>query len=182
MREIFDFLVDLGVVEESSSAITPAGRPAYGPGSHWQAAIVECDETFLEHEVNGVVGRIRRSIVDPGSFEAEAICPECLQARPFDEAWEARASDWVQHADQTDLECPHCGEITPVEDWAYDPPLGFGNLSVTFWNWPSINREFIHRVQRIVGTHASLIEGKGDSISNLTEPGETLIVIPPEPR
>ncbi|MGM0558584.1 MAG: hypothetical protein ACQEVA_19520 [Myxococcota bacterium] len=163
-------------------ARTPDNRPAFGPGSHWQAAIVECDETFLELDDNGVVGRIQRRIIDPGEFRASVICPECLEPRAFDEQWTRRGRRWIDQDGSTDLSCPKCSAVTPVQDWAYAPPVGFGNYSVTFWNWPSINREFINQLQQVVGSHISLIEGKGDQISTYARPGPVQAIIPPEPR
>jgi hypothetical protein len=168
LAQVFDLLIDFGVIEDEKRAETPSGKSAYGPGPHWEAAIVECDETFLELDVNGVERRSGRHIVDPGSFDATAVCPECLEPRPFDAAWVESANAWIHRSRSTGLACPSCGDSTPVDEWAYDPPIGFGNLSVTFWNWPSINREFINRVQRLVGTHVSLTEGQGDAITTLS--------------
>ncbi len=179
---VFDLMVDLGVLADDPGAVTATGEPGFGPGSHWQAAIVECDETFLELDSHGVHGAIERRVIDPGGFTATVMCPECLQPRAFDEQWRARAADWIDRADTTALSCDHCNTATAVESWAYDPPLGFADLWVTFWNWPSINREFINRVQDVVGHHVSLIEGKGDAISTLVDPGPTRATIPPAPR
>jgi hypothetical protein len=182
LDETFDYLFDIGVLAEDISAKTPHGAPAFGPGSHWQAAIVECDETFLDLDDNGVVGRIQRRIIDPGEFRASVICPECLEPRRFDESWRASASAWIEAANSTALTCPACQAVAPVEQWAYDPPVGFGNYSVTFWNWPSINREFINQLQHILGSHVSLIEGKGDAISPHVSPGVLHAITPPVPR
>ena len=172
LDRLFEELFDLGVLEDRTTARSPDGQPGYPPGPHWEAAIVECDETFLELEHNAVIGSARRRVVDPGEFEFVALCPECLEPRDFDSDWEASARSWLRGEGSAGLECPACGHRTSVEDWAYDPPLGFANLSVTFWNWPSINREFINRVQRSVGTHLALIEGSGTTISNLVEAAE----------
>lgn len=182
MDQAIDLLVDLGVIEASEGAVTPAGDAGFGPGPHWEAAIVECDEAFLNLEVNAVVGDVGRTIVDPGGFETSILCPECLQPRPCDASWRRAATNWIRAAGPTQLECHHCGVRTSVDDWAYDPPVGFGNFVITFWNWPSINREFINRVQRLLGEHVSLIEGKGTSISTLASPIEPRSVTEPEPR
>src|SRR4051812_25987077 len=43
---------------------------------------------------------------------------------------------WSEGSDFAMLKCPKCGTSSSLTDGECKPPLGFSNLSFTFWNWP----------------------------------------------
>jgi hypothetical protein len=55
-----------------------------------------------------------------------------------DSVWRVIA-EWLDQSGASLLKCPHCGEQRSIAEWPCKPPLGFGNLSFTFWNWPQLN-------------------------------------------
>jgi hypothetical protein len=71
-------------------------------------------------------------------------CRYCHHHFPeTDKAFFRAASDaigqWFDRSDSFDLTCPRCSKQTPITEWRCIPPLGFGNLSFQFWNWPQLD-------------------------------------------
>ncbi len=71
-------------------------------------------------------------------------CPHCREHFPqTDKDFFRAASDaigrWFDRSDSFDLACPRCGQRTAITRWQCTPPLGFGNLSFQFWNWPRLD-------------------------------------------
>ena len=71
-------------------------------------------------------------------------CPLCkAEYAPGDEQLSDLFSDavgqWVQESGPALVRCAFCAGEVPLTEWLWRPPLGFGNLSFTFWNWPSLS-------------------------------------------
>lgn len=72
------------------------------------------------------------------------ICPNChvkhirSDSPLWDRIFEA-AGNWLGHNIDVNIACPSCGNGAPIFDWHSSPPLGFGNLSFLFWNWPPLD-------------------------------------------
>jgi hypothetical protein len=50
----------------------------------------------------------------------------------------AAISEWLDESGPALLACPRCGKARCVVEWHCRPPLGFGNVSFLFWNWPML--------------------------------------------
>jgi hypothetical protein len=71
-------------------------------------------------------------------------CPSCGAEIPpfdddFDDAISAAVQQWLDDSGPARVPCPHCSKKTAVTKWICEPPLGFGNLSFRFWNWPAFD-------------------------------------------
>jgi hypothetical protein len=134
------------------------------PGELWQSAIVEIDESFLDRACNGVESLTGRQLFDAGGYQSRPYCPECNtpvgSGRPNTlTQWTAALDAWASGDDSAGLRCPRCGATSAIIEWRHDPPIGFGNLGLVFWNWPSLNREFIVRLGKKIGHDLTLVEG-----------------------
>jgi hypothetical protein len=74
-------------------------------------------------------------------------CPSCAaEFDPFDDAFEdgtgTAIGEWIGQSGPALLRCPGCAKSQPITEWQCEPPLGFGNLSFRFWNWPSFDSPF----------------------------------------
>ena len=70
-------------------------------------------------------------------------CPACrAEIEPFEGAFGdelARAiAEWLDQSGPALVRCPKCEERSLITQWQCKPPLGFGNLSFRFWNWPPL--------------------------------------------
>jgi hypothetical protein len=158
---------ELVIVDEASVCVPSQPderRLGFGPGELWQSAIVEIDESFLERECNGVESVTGRQVFDAGEYDTRPHCPGCntpvVADAPTLDQWKKALEAWARGDDRAALECPTCGQTAPIARWRHDPPVGFGNLGLVFWNWPSLNREFIVRLGRAIGYDLMLVEGR----------------------
>ena len=153
------FLHDEGIIELDDAPRAPGGRMARPPGPHWQQAIVEYEESFLQEGINGVECELGRQVFTPGDYDVVMRCPKCGAYHKADDAWQSAARRY-EAGQKASLRCGECGDETPVERWLYDPPIGFGNIGLVFWNWPSINHEFIEQMGLELETKLYLVEGE----------------------
>lgn len=69
------------------------------------------------------------------------ICPSCA-AEFGDELGDSvgdAISEWWHESGPALVACPKCRMEHSITEWQCKPPLGFGNLSFTFWNWPRLD-------------------------------------------
>jgi hypothetical protein len=100
---------------------------------------------FWEMSPCGVESRIgRRYNYDALGPSCEGFaCPACeADFEPFGndlaEAIAKAADKWADETGPGNVTCPQCRKKQPVTDWRCKPPLGFGNVSFRFWNWPPL--------------------------------------------
>ena len=163
-RRALEWLADTEIIEERASRCLPwPDRTGFRPGPSWASAIVEFDESFLDLDVNGVQVLTGRQIFDAGQFEPTPHCPRCHAAQPAEEQWSQALEAWKEGNDGARLDCGACDQSALIADWRHIPPIGLGCLGIKFWNWPSLNREFVEQVGRAVGGRVLLVEGRQSS-------------------
>lgn len=79
-----------------------------------------------------------------GPFCQGFDCPNCHQHFPetdrdFCRAVSDALGQWFDRSNSFDLACTRCSKKTAITEWQCTPPLGFGNLSFRFWNWPRLD-------------------------------------------
>jgi hypothetical protein len=136
---------DLGLITGEPDAECVLGGKGYrpGPALHDFLDDLGMAPSPFHLKTNGVEPQIGRH------FNAYAIgpnflhltCPAC--AARFDDIRGVLLeqigdgfSNWIERGEFTDVVCPRCGKATAVNGWECKPPIGFGNLAFTFWNWP----------------------------------------------
>jgi hypothetical protein len=169
-RKALEWLADELVIQDEPTACVPDNRQGFGPAELWQSAIVEIDESFLGMEINGVEAATGRQVFDAGDYEPTPYCPTCHAPVASDSpkvpvgsevtGWQEALDAWARGDNRAAFACPACAATSPIVDWRHDPPIGFGNLGLFFWNWPSLNREFISRLAAALNHRLVLIEGR----------------------
>jgi hypothetical protein len=72
-------------------------------------------------------------------------CPACgADFKTFGDACNATnigasIGEWFHQSGPALVRCPKCDKSRCVTEWQCKPPLGFGNLSFSFWNWPPLD-------------------------------------------
>jgi hypothetical protein len=116
----------------------PALSEVYQPGK---------DEfRFWESRFSGVQARVGREFNywALGPCCDGTACPKCkTEFEPDDDRlgvqlFEA-SGQWVKQSGPMLVSCPECGKDVLVTEWECRPPLGFGNLSFTFSEWPQLD-------------------------------------------
>jgi hypothetical protein len=71
-------------------------------------------------------------------------CPACgAGIDPFAEVFVGAigraVGEWMDESGPPLVSCPECRKKQPIIEWQCKPPLGFGNVSYRFWNWPPLD-------------------------------------------
>src|SRR5262249_35635189 len=70
-----------------------------------------------------------------GAFQS----PMAVWEGAFGHAVEKALREWKDRSGPALLQSATCGKAAPITHWHCKPPLGFGNLSLRFWNWPPLD-------------------------------------------
>jgi hypothetical protein len=81
--------------------------------------------------------------------DAETIPPAFMQA----------ADDWHRGGEGL-LDCPACHSSTRIAKWRTEPFWAFGDVTVTFWNWPPIEESFLRQIEAAAGQPVKVVRGK----------------------
>jgi hypothetical protein len=142
-----------------------------GPGISQAYKLGEDEAPFWELHTSGVESRVGRSFNQwaLGPSCEGFVCPACEATfGPDDDELGSVLADaieqWVEESGPALAACPRCHAEVPVTQWRCDPPLGFGNLSFVFWNWPPLNSpgwqiDILDLVRRLTGHTVILSHG-----------------------
>lgn len=166
---ILTWLVDERIV---AGSLTPCGLGAddmaYAPGINFMKAAGGAENSasncnyaaFSTMATNGmqVITHRELSFNMQGDFAA-VRCPACDAESEQGANWSAAAEAW--HAGQAGkLLCTLCGEINPISEWEHIDPIGFGNLTFKFWDWPPLSESFLAELSQRLGHRTIVITGK----------------------
>jgi hypothetical protein len=138
------------------------GNPScgYAPGPAYVKATGGPDDWVLRLRTNGLMVVSTRTFFHNGENGFEPVCGECGNRTARKRGWWSdAANEWYIRAGPGMLACPACQVSRPVTEWKHDPPVGFGNLGFTFWNWPPLIEEFIAAVGKQLGHRVLHVEG-----------------------
>ena len=147
-RSVLDHFRRLGLITGDASSDCVLGGTGYRPGpvipSSYKCEAHEC--RFWELITCGVEPEVGRGLNGwaLGSVSEGFFCCACGRQpeRPRDAfvraIWDA-VDQWKEESGPALLQCPLCGEKSSITQWRSQPPLGFGNLSFRFWNWPPLD-------------------------------------------
>lgn len=153
-QRVIERLIAEGIISQTLKADTNQRKPRYCPGSRlaelFRASPVEQARQHRGLGFNGVeicAERLDRFLALP-RFR-EVVCPRCSANCAMEgqiaegcimHVWGdyfAQAFDYfIQGTGEPLVECPACGQCSPVLSWHTEPHLGSANLSFVFWNWP----------------------------------------------
>jgi len=150
--KVIDALVDRGLVVATANEDCVLGGMGYPVGPKIKRAYIlsQGEGAFWELTTSGVEPTVRRGFNDLalGPVCEGLICPQCrAQFMPFEgdlaagfgDQFAKSIGDWLKGASNCAIPCPVCQQPIALERWECHPPLGFGNLSFRFWNWPPLD-------------------------------------------
>jgi hypothetical protein len=103
--------------------------------------------------MNAVDIAVGRSVGHAGAETMEVRCPVCA-TEYRNEAWHDAVNQWSQRVETARAVCDSCEVATPADLIVFLPAWGFGNLDVTFWNWPRLHDDFVAELRTILGRRA----------------------------
>jgi hypothetical protein len=164
-------LTEDGWIERELTNECALSRRGHRPGPLARSSFAPTREEsdFFELLTNGVTIEPRRfaSLECPHVWDL-FVCPQCeepIDAGQLDEALEA----WYTGGAPRAMTCARCGHAGHPREWrSTDPgqcPIAFGNLVVSFYNWPWLGstrwkRDIVDDVRKIVGRPLSSAWGR----------------------
>ena len=145
-RRVLGWLVDHGIVVSEPSDCVLGGE-GYAPGTSYFNATRESSSHLLGLRTNGLAIETKRTVFADWENEFELLCDDC--SGRFEFCWDAfgdAASEWHGATGPGMLSCPGCGSTRPISAWRFEPPIAFGCLAFTFWNWPQLREDFVESV------------------------------------
>ena len=140
-KKVVSKLFEQGLIAGELSNERVLGNDGYAPGPNLPN-ICEDEGQFWTLTTSGVSIKVGRSLNYWALAEAleYAQCPLCKIKHDHDRIWETNIGDaldaWYSQQLEISLSCHNCDQASLFKNWVFSPPLGFGNLSFTFWNWP----------------------------------------------
>ena len=147
-RTVLDRFHTLGLISGEANRDCVLGGTGYRPGP----AVADLysredrESLFWELVTCGVEVQVGRG------FNEWALGPVCEGFRcsacdaaiepfgdEFGDALGTAIGEWVNQSGPALVPCPRCCAQRSITAWECRPPLGFGNLSVRFWNWPPLD-------------------------------------------
>jgi tetratricopeptide (TPR) repeat protein len=165
-RVLLDWLRVEGILAVERGSCLPGDRLGYAPGPSWQASVVLPGAPELPAGSCGAEVELGRSAVSEPRTD-HMTCPSCATRIALHhgdgttQAWDLLVGVvicWADGAPDT-MACPHCGVGSSLAQWRIHPPWAFGNLLLTFWNWPPLSDEFVSRVSQQLGHRVVKIAG-----------------------
>jgi hypothetical protein len=139
---------EAGLIMGEATADCVLGPMGYrlGPAIPGAYELRESRFPFWELTTCGIepkVGRAFNYWAYGPSFEGFS-CPICkadygMHDERLRDQFRDAIGQWIKESGPALVTCAFCAGEVPLPEWHWRPPLGFGNLSFTFWNWPALD-------------------------------------------
>lgn len=155
------WLIDEQIVASELTDCVLDESGGYAPGPAYVKATGAPDVHVLKLRTNGLEVVSTRTVFHNGGNGFELECTACkYRYEPGPGGWADAVGEWYDRAGPGMLACPKCQVARPVTEWQHDPPLGYGNLGFTFWNWPKLTNDFVLSVGKLLGHRVLHVVGK----------------------
>jgi len=158
---IRDWLIERRIIDsKASKCVLDPDALGYPPGQGYEQAVRTPSDLTGRLAVNGVSIIVGPEVTLDFEGEKLMICSGCgARSEATDECFEGIGL-WLDGKADVQIACPCCGYRRPINQWDFEPPWGFGYLTIKFWNWPVLKKSFISEVSNILGDRTMLIHGR----------------------
>ncbi|MGE0773390.1 MAG: hypothetical protein AB7K37_16880 [Cyclobacteriaceae bacterium] len=158
-KTTLDWLANKGIISDETTNCVPGPNGGYSPGQNYKDIINEDYPDFLKLDINGLEIINRRQVYDNGQNGLEGIiCPSC-GGDNIETDWGQAIASWDGGGDGN-LKCSHCGNENSILDYDFNPTWGFGDLGLTFWNWPALSSTFLDDLKNFWDRDLKIIYGR----------------------
>lgn len=74
--------------------------------------------------------------------------------------WMDLVEKWFYGVESCEMTCPSCNSIAPITEFNFEPVWAFGELGISFWNWPPLKKEFIDEVEEVINKKVKIVYGR----------------------
>ena len=158
-QHLLQYLIQRGIILADPVDNVMDSEAGYPPGPHFIEA-VEKDPApgLLKQTTNGVEVALGRNVF--WADEPKAVnCPTCGH-NMVRKKWEQAIDAWYRQSGGELLTCESCGQAHSVVEYEFVPTWAFGELGVTFWNWPPFRAEFVAELAEHLGKELRIVNGQ----------------------
>lgn len=135
----------------------------YAPANRFYQVAESATDTaipgLLELVTNGVRLITERTVFHAGEVGFASICPRCgARCDSFEDVGDA-IDAWYKGEQPKDVICHTCNHSDDLLGWCFDPMYGFGNLGLTFWNWPVLSSAFLDKLSASIQQRHVIVNG-----------------------
>ena len=161
-KRVVTELVKRGIVSPTLTDCVLGSDLGYPPGSNYLEAVEEQDGGFLDLWTNGLDIIVGRTVFDSGQGGFQLICGQCSSRVDYagPSKWSDAVEEWYDGKGAGIFVCPICNYSQAITEWQFDPPWGFGNLGLTFWNWPPLKENFVKEMGILLEHRTIYVAGK----------------------
>ena len=158
-NKILNHLTQKGIVKNGLTECT-LGNKGYEPGDKFMSVIDENDLGLQDLHTNGLEMKKTKEVFHNGSNGLDEInCPNC-KTNIIDSDWGQALDEWTNETGKDKITCPNCKSVNSITEYKFEPNWGFGNLALTFWNWPSLKEGFIKDIEKLIERKIRIIYGR----------------------
>lgn len=159
---VLTWLIDNRYLEAEKSDCVLGAEGGYAPGPRSAEAVIGGPAVPLS--VNGVIICTGRAVYHTWGDGMELRCPRCGASVEDEPArWDAVGDvigSWMAGGDSVAC-CVLCGGLFDLNEWDWGSnPWAFGELGLTFCNWPPLAPEFVDTVSGIMNHRVVYNHGK----------------------
>ncbi|PTL80598.1 hypothetical protein DAT35_28640 [Vitiosangium sp. GDMCC 1.1324] len=152
------WLVSRRIIEPVLSDCT-LGESGHPPGAAHTTVLENPSSDAFRYLTNGLEITVGRTFF--WTPYTDLTCRMCgARFDPYSDPWVDAVGVWHQGDDSATFDCPKCGRPERVAEWSGESPCGFGNLGLTFWNWPPLSSSFVREMTELLGHRTVLVRGK----------------------
>jgi len=160
-EDLRSWLVSEGIVaRELTDCVLGGSGVGHPPGERFSVAAGVSDPLLERLATNGVDIEVGRIVALDPQGENRWQCGSCGEWQSDADPLMDNISAWYDGDDAAAVTCPVCANESPLAGVVTDPPMAFGGLAVTFWNWPPLVETFLQQVSDFVGGPIKLVTGK----------------------
>jgi len=157
--EVIAWMVARGVIvpERTDCVLESDLGHAPGPGA---SRAHEPRHKLVWLRTNGVTVSTGRRVFHAGASGIALECSACGDAFEPGEEWVEAVGRWYEGDDDVSFMCPTCGMADRLQYWEGEWRWAFGNLGITFWNWPPLAEPFIQALATHIRSPLTVVLGR----------------------
>jgi hypothetical protein len=154
-KKLVQILAERKVIHPTLSSCILNGE-GYPPAENYAEITERRDDAFLKQSINGLEVKTGRQVF-PASGLDKVLCPKCAHNIIRDN-WPDLIKEWTHKTGPAKFRRPQCHTSHVIADYVFEPEWAFGELGLTFWNWPPLKDSFLKEIEVISGSRLKVIK------------------------
>jgi hypothetical protein len=158
-QAMLHFLIERQIILPDPIDVVLDSEEGYPPGPRYLDAVGgDPPPGLLKQTTNGVEVALGRNVFWADEPQA-VMCPHCGY-NMVRKKWEEAIDAWYRQTGEDGLTCAQCDRTSSVVTYRFEPVWAFGEVGLTFWNWPPLRESLIADLAQHLGRKLRLVQGE----------------------